>query len=142
MKARQKNIYLEQVLTAILAAGVGLALALTACTPPTPAIPPPDQFTQPAMGMPLPRITGDPLFVPPDSGGIAFYNQKIAPVRVAISSTITTITPTQGFLFIVSPGTHDFYVYESDGPASIRTEQVEAGKVRYVYILPLTMQTK
>lgn len=133
--------YLSRTCIALAFTSICLWL-LIACTPPSPAIPPAEQFTQPAIGLPLSRITGDPVFVPDGSSGVAFYNQKVTPIRVAISDTIITITPTQGFLFVVSPGVHDFYVYETDGPASIRTEQVEAGKVRYVYLLPLALPTK
>lgn len=133
--------YLSRTCIALVFTSICLWL-LIACTPPSPAIPPAEQFTQPAIGLPLSRITGDPVFVPDGSSGVAFYNQKVTPIRVAISDTIITITPTQGFLFVVSPGVHDFYVYETDGPASIRTEQVEAGKVRYVYLLPLALPTK
>lgn len=121
---------------------MGLIPALAACAPSTPSIPPADQFTQPAIGTPIARITDEVFTVPSDSGGVAIYNQQVTPIRVAIDNTITTITPTQGFLFVVSPGSHDFYVYETNGPASIRSEQVEAGKIRYVYLLPLTMQDK
>jgi hypothetical protein len=140
VNTRQRS-QLNRMLAVLVGTSISLWL-LIGCTSPTPVIPPAEQFTQPAVGLPLPRITGDPMFVPGGSSGVVFYNQKITPIRVAISNTITTITPTQGFLFVVSPGLHDFYVYEIDGPASIRSEQVEADKVRYVYVLPLTMQNK
>lgn len=141
MTTRQRPPQIISVLAVLMSAGLCLWL-LSACAPLAPSIPAPEQFTQPAIGVPLPRVTSVQLKVTDDKGGVVFYNQKLTPIRVAITDTITTITPTQGFAFVVSPGAYTFYIYETDGPASIRTEQVEAGKVRYVYILPLTMQVK
>ncbi len=56
---------------------------------------------------------------------------------VALSDTISIISPTYGFLFVLAPGTYNFYVYENDGGASLSTEKVEPGKVRYVYVYPI-----
>ena len=58
-------------------------------------------------------------------------------VNVVLSDTIATIPPTYGYLFVLAPGTYNFYVYESDNGPTVRTETIKPGKVRYVYIYPV-----
>ncbi len=114
-----------------------VAVVSAACNS-QPSIPPLSQFTRPAVGTPIPpKMIAAPLPVPPDGGGVAFYNQKGALIHVVLSDSISIISPTYGFLFPLAPGTYNFYVYESDAGASLQTEKVEQGKVRYVYIYPM-----
>jgi len=59
---------------------------------------------------------------------------------VVINNTITTLDITKGFLFILPPQTYELYVYGlSDRPVA-RSEQVEAGKTRYFYLMPVAPQ--
>lgn len=118
---------------------IGLMLTLTACTPPAKPIPPMSQFSRPAIGTPIPpSLSAAPIDkLPPGSSGVAFYNQKGALVNVVLSDTVAVIAPTYGYLFVLAPGTYDFTIYESDNGPSVRTETIEPGKVRYVYIYPV-----
>ena len=131
--------YLARTLTVLIGTSVCLWL-LIACAPPAISVPPMSQFTQPAIGTPIPtNLSASPVDLPPDSSGVAFYNQKGGLIHVVLSNTnsIVAIPPTSGYLFVLDPGTYDFYVYEGDNGPSAHTETVEPGKVRYVYIYPI-----
>jgi hypothetical protein len=132
---------LQMVIFSLCVGGLSTLAACAAPTAPAVTIPSVNQFTKAAIGTPVPpRLSNQPVNVPPDKSGVAFFNQKMGIIRVALSDTITTITPTFGFLYILPPGTYNFYVYETDIPPSVRTEQTEAGKARYVYLLPFQME--
>jgi hypothetical protein len=99
-------------------------------------IPPVEHFNMPAVGTPIPEVTGAHYAdMPPGTGGVLYLN-SLRPIQVAVNETIVTILPGQGFLFILPPGNHEFYIYGMiDKPVS-KTERVEAGKVVNVQLYP------
>lgn len=126
----------RRVMITVLLGGI-LSSLMLGCNS-LPPIPPAEQFNRDPVGTPLPYDQhGAPLSLPPGMSGAMFVNQKNTPIRVAVSETITTIIPTQAFLFILPPGSYQFYVYEVDAANSARTENLELGKVRYLYLLPI-----
>ena len=102
-------------------------------------IPPIEHFQNLAVGTPVPYTTSPmPSFeLPPASGGILFLNGMNGVVHVAVSDTMSTIATGYGFLFILPPQTYDFYIYGLVDYPVARSERVEEGKVRYVYLTPL-----
>ena len=104
-------------------------------------IPPASQFTIPAVGLPVNDATLAQSFkLPPGNGGLWFFNQTGNDVQVVISNTIATLGITKGFLFILPPQPYELYIYGlSDRPLA-RSEQVEAGKTHYVYLMPVAPQ--
>jgi hypothetical protein len=97
-------------------------------------IPPVDHFMATPVGTLLPG--GEemkPLQVPPESSGVVFLNQSGSPIRVAVNNTITEVPVKQGFVFLLPPGAHKFYIYDMKGGARIYNEKVDQGKFRYVY---------
>ena len=97
-------------------------------------IPPEEKFTIPAVGTLIPVGGGThQLSIPHDVGGSLVVNNTEAEIRVVVSDTIATIKPTQGFLFILPPGTYQYYIYGL-GTSKIYVDQVQGNKVRYVYI--------
>lgn len=126
----------RRIVVAIVLTGI-LGSMLLGCNS-LPPVPPAEQFTQIPIGTPIPyEQHGAPVTLPPGMSGAMFVNQKTTPIRVAVSDTITTIIPGQTFLFILPPASYQFYVYEVDAPNSARTENLELGKVRYLYLLPI-----
>ncbi len=99
-------------------------------------IPPASQFQIQAIGTLMPG--GHDESVKPDFGpdtsGVLFVNQTGLNVQVAVSNTIATLPSGQDFLFILPPGTHQFYLYQPDLTPRVHTETTEAGKLRYVYL--------
>ena len=104
-------------------------------------IPPATRFTIPATGIPIHDAAQvQSISLLPSNGGLWFFNQTGNNVQVVISNTITTLGIMKGFLFILPPQTYEFYVYGlSDRPVA-RSDQVEAGKMRYIYLMPITSQ--
>ena len=111
------------------------ACMLTGCSV---SIPSADQFTVAAMGTPFPSDTPlESLILPVDSSGVMFANRTGRAVRIAIEETFADIPAGQSFLFVVPPGSHLFYIYEFGANPKAHSEWTEAGKVRYVYLLPI-----
>ncbi len=103
----------------------------------SPAVPPVSQFKSPAVGTPIP--VGKelaPIGLPPGVSGVMFINRTDKQVSVAVSGTITAISGLQSFLFVLPAGTYEFYIYKLDAAPGLHIEKTEAGKVRYVYLLP------
>ena len=126
----------RRLLIAVLLGGI-LSSLMLGCSS-LPPVPPAEQFLRAPIGTPIPyNQHGAPVSLPPGMSGAMFVNQKNAPIRVAVSDTITTIIPAQAFLFILPPGAYQFYVYEVNAPNSTRTENLEPGKVRYLYVFPI-----
>jgi hypothetical protein len=116
---------------------IGLVLALGSCQ--NNRIPPIEQYTVPALGTSLPAEAVSRVLGLPDGGsGIAMFNNSPAVVRVVVSDTIATISPAEGFLFILPPQDYRFYIYHANGASQAFVERVENGKVRYVYLRPLS----
>ncbi len=115
-----------------------LALALSGCqTGNQIEIPPETQFQTPAVGTPVPISAGlSPATLPNNGSGVLFINNANVQVRVVVSETIVSIQPKAGFLFVLPSGSHQFYIYGLEPLAQLHTENVEPGKVRYVYLLP------
>lgn len=100
-------------------------------------IPPVDQFSTPAVGLAIPDIIPqDPLVLPEGDSGVLFVNRTSLPVRVAVNETIAEIPVNESFLFVLPPGSHRFFIYETDANPKDHVEQTEAGKIRYVYLIP------
>jgi hypothetical protein len=119
----------------LLAALIAL-LALPSCQSQLPVIPPASDFQTQAVGTPIPGGHEEAVApdFSPDASGVLFVNQTGLRVQVAVSDTITTIPVGEDFLFILPPGTHQFYLYQPDLAARIHIETTEAGKLRYVYL--------
>lgn len=115
-----------------------LALALNGCqTGSQIEIPPETQFQTPALGTPVPISAGlSPVTLPNDGSGVLFINNASVQVRVVVSNTIVSIQPKAGFLFVLPSGSHHFYIYGLEPLPQLHTENIEPGKVRYVYLLP------
>jgi hypothetical protein len=129
----------RRVAVVIILSGI-LSSLLLGCNS-LPPVPPAEQFKQVPIGTVIPYDKhGAPVELPPGMSGAMFINQKNTPIRVAVSDTITTVTPGQTFLFILPPASYQFYVYEVDASNSTRTETLEPGKVRYLYLIPITAQ--
>jgi hypothetical protein len=109
---------------------------LASCQSPQPSVPPASEFRIPAVGTPLPG--GHEEALNPDiassTSGVLFVNQTGLRMQVAVSDTIATIPLGEDFLFILPPGTYQFYLYQPDLAPRIHTETTTAGKVRYVYL--------
>jgi hypothetical protein len=114
---------------------VGVLAALSACTSP---IPRPDQITVPAVGtlMPSGHEEGVHPNLSPEQAGALFVNQTGMSLQIVVSDTIASISLAQDFLFILPPGTYQFYIYEPDVPPRAYPQTLEAGKMRYIYITP------
>jgi hypothetical protein len=101
-----------------------------------PRIPDPTEFRQPAVGTPLP--SGHEESIQPDlpvgQSGALVINHTGFPIQVAVSSTITTLPIGQDFLFVLPPGSYDFYIYEPNRPPYVHFEQLQDGRLRYLYI--------
>jgi hypothetical protein len=104
-------------------------------------IPPISQFTLPARGIPIndaQQVSG--ISLPSGNGGLWFVNQTGNTVQVVVSDTIATLGVAKGFLFIVPPQTYDLYIYGlSDRPVT-KSERVEEGKTRYIYLVPVALR--
>jgi hypothetical protein len=102
-----------------------------------PAIPPVSQFKAPAVGTPIPagKETA-PISLPSDVSGVMFINQSGVSISVVVSDTVATIPRLQSFLFVLSAGTHQFYIYRPGVAPGVHSETTEYGKVRYVYVFP------
>ena len=106
-----------------------------------PPVPPAEQFKQVPIGTAMPyEKYSAPVNLPPGMSGAMFINQKSSNIQVAVSDTITTLLPSQAFLFILPPGPYQFYIYQPDASDSVRAETLEPGKVRYVYLLTIMIQ--
>ena len=115
-----------------------LPILLIACQgQSSPAVPPASQFKSPAVGTPIPvgkelaQIT-----LPSDVSGVMFINQSGVSISVVVSDTVATIPRLQSFLFVLSAGTHQFYIYRPGVAPGVHSETTEYGKVRYVYVFP------
>ena len=118
----------------VIATVIGLAI-FAGCIS---SIPPASQFQIPAVGTPMPGGHEEAVRpdLPPEVGGALFVNQTGYQLQVAVNNTIATIPISNDFLFILPPGTHDFYVYQPNVPPRLYTEKLEGGKMRYVYWFP------
>ncbi len=76
--------------------------------------------------------------LPSDHSGVLFINQTPLSVQVAVSNTIATLPTGQDFLFMLPPGSYQFYIYEPDSAPRIQTETLEGGKLRYLYLTRIT----
>jgi hypothetical protein len=103
-------------------------------------IPPMAQFTRPAEGTLLPPGTSyaQTLGLPSGSSGVLFVNKTGALIHVALSDTLATIPVGQIYLFVLSPGRYEFYLYGIADTPLAHVEQTEAEKVRYVYLVPFS----
>lgn len=129
----------RRITIAIILGGI-LGTLLLGCNS-APASPPLEQFTQVPVGMTIPyEKHGAPVALPEGMSGAMFINQKKSPIRVAVSTTITSVLPGEAFVFVLPPAEYQFYVYEMDAPSSIRVENLEAGKLRYVYLFSFVTQ--
>jgi hypothetical protein len=115
-----------------------LALALNGCqTGDQIEIPAETQFQTPALGTPVPISAGlSPATLPNNGSGVLFINNANVQVRVVVSNTIVSIQPKAGFLFVLPSGSHQFYIYGLEPLPQLHTENIEPGKIRYVYLLP------
>lgn len=112
-----------------------VTLALGACST---DIPSSDQFEKVAIGTPLPPGTfPDVSALAKGMSGALYVNRTSRPVRVAVDDTIAEIPVEHGFLFVLTPGSHRFYIYEQNAKPKIHLEQTESGKIRYIYLLPI-----
>lgn len=136
MYSLQYEKFLKQCLLLLLL--ISLVLALGGCqTGDQITTPQETQFQIPALGTPVPIGAGMSLVTLPNNGsGALFINNAGLQVRVAVSNTIVTIDPKKGFLFVLPPGSYQFYIYGVEPVTQIDTEKIEPGKVRYVYLLP------
>ena len=104
--------------------------------------PPVEQFSKPAVGTPIPAgKDAAPVNLPAGASGVMVVNNKPISIRVAVSDTIATISPTEGYLFILPPATYQLFLYDLNGPIGNQVEQTEAGKVRYVYVTTVPRRT-
>ncbi len=124
----------------VIALSGSLISVLLSCTS-APSIPPAEQFTQVPVGMTIPYAKhGAPVALPEGMSGAMFINQKTSPIRVAVSTTITSVMPGEAFVFVLPPAEYQFYVYEMGASNSTRVEKLKAGKLRYVYIFSFVTQ--
>ncbi len=129
----------RRIVVVIALSGILISMLLS-CTS-APSIPPAEQFTQVPVGTTIPyEKHGAPVALPEGMSGAMFINQKKSPIRVAVSTTITSVMPGDAFLFVLPPADYQFYVYEMDSAPSIRAEKLEAGKLRYVYLFSFVAQ--
>ena len=117
-----------------------IAGLLLACTPSLPAA---SDFTVPAIGTPIPGGHEESVSfdLAADQSGALMINQTGHRIQVAISNTITSLGVGEDFLFVLAPGTYQFYIYRSDSTPYVHTEKLEAGKLRYLYLTPLLGNT-
>jgi hypothetical protein len=109
-----------------------VSLLLVACS--VNNIPAPEQFRATPVGTPLPPgADRQPVQIAGDTSGVLFTNQSSKPIKVAINESIVDIPVTESFLFILPPGTQQFYIYELNENPKAYSETTQAGKVRYVY---------
>src|SRR5512144_3214459 len=88
-----------------------LGLALGSCQADNQIdVPQETQFHNPAVGTPVPIGAGmSPVSLPNDGSGALFINNASLQVRIAVSNTIVTINPKEGFLFVLPAGSYQFY---------------------------------
>lgn len=125
-------------ITSFFSRGISiLAVSLAGCSPAGNPLPPVESFQTPAVGMSVPadQQTAQ-IALPLGSSGVLFVNQTDQSVQVVVSGTLAVIPAAQGFLFVLPSGAHDFYIYEPNAEPRVHSEQTEANKVRYVYLLP------
>lgn len=119
----------------LLVAMTGL---LVACGP---SLPDATNFTAPAVGTRLPGGHEESIVAAPQTSGALVINQTGLRIQVAVSNTITTLAVGEDFLFALTPGTYEFYVYRPDSVPLVHTEKLESGKLRYLYLTPLLGNT-
>ena len=101
-------------------------------------IPPADQFRVPAVGIPVQDTSKEPdVKLPPETGGVIFFNSMGNPIQIVISGTVASIPSGQGFLFILPPQRHKFYIYGMFDRPIVKTIQAEMGKFSYNYLVPM-----
>jgi hypothetical protein len=115
---------------------IAMALWLVSCSR---AIPPVSQFNVPALGTPI--LGGHEEAVQinllPDQSGALIINQTGVRIQVAVTNTIATLPISQDFLFLLPPGSYDFYIYQPNSEPYTHKEILESGKLRYIYITRL-----
>jgi hypothetical protein len=96
-----------------------------------------DQIRTPAVGTPIPAGAGlSPVTLPDNGSGALFVNNASVKVRVVVSNTIASIDPRKGFLFVLPPGSYQFFIYDLEPTVQVSIEKIDPNKVRYVYLLP------
>lgn len=117
-----------------------LAVWGVACAP---LLPPKSDFTVPAVGTLIPGGHEEAVHpeIPAGQSGALLINQTGLRIQVAVNNTIADIPLAQDFLFILPPGTYEFYIYRDDSQPIMHKETLEAGKLRYLYISPLLGNT-
>jgi hypothetical protein len=109
-----------------------VAVLFSACSADN--IPASEQFKATPVGTPYSQGSAlSSLQVPSEASGVLFTNQSNSPITVAINNSIIDIPVAESFLFILSPGTQQFYIYEFNEKPKAYTETTQAGKIRYVY---------
>jgi hypothetical protein len=125
----RRTIWLAVILIALL--------ALASCQNSSPRIPPVSEFQVQAIGTLMPG--GHEEAVRPDfapgTGGALFINQTSLTVQVAVSATLATLPIGQNFLFVLPPGSYQFYLYQPDLPPRLYSEAVADGQLRYIYLM-------
>jgi hypothetical protein len=138
----KSGVWAVLVMMAVVACGNQPSPTFAVFTSPVDArqIPAMEQFTRPAEGTLLPPGTSyaQTLNLPSGSSGVLFVNKTGALVHVAISDTLATIPVGQVYLFVLSPGRYEFYIYGIADTPLAHIEQTEAEKVRYVYLMPFS----
>lgn len=100
-------------------------------------IPAADKFTVSAIGTPIPPGTDlTTIRLAHNGSGALWTNNSDVTMLIAVSNTITTIPPKQGFLFVLPPDTYQFYVYSAGANPKAYTEKIDDGKIRYLYLMP------
>lgn len=118
-----------------------LAAFVAACAP---RIPSQNDFTVPAIGTLIPggHEEAVSLDLPANRSGALVVNQTGFRIQVAVSNTITSLAVGEDFLFMLTPGTYQFYIYRPDSVPYVYTETLDGGKMRYLYLTPLLGNTK
>jgi hypothetical protein len=113
-----------------------LSALLIGCSNTSSPLPPYTQFTVPAIGTPMPggKEEQRSINLPDNYGGALFVNRSASTLHIVINNTIVEIQGGHDFLFILSPGSYDFYIYESGLAPRVFPAVIETGKTRYIYL--------
>jgi hypothetical protein len=106
-------------------------------------IPSQSDFTVPAIGtlMPGGHEEAVSLDLAANQSGALVINQTGFRIQVAVSNTITSMAIGEDFLFMLAPGTYQFFIYRPDSVPYVHTETLDGGKLRYLYLTPLLGNT-
>lgn len=74
------------------------------------------------------------ITLPDNYGGALLVNRSASTVHIVVNNTVVEIQGGHDFLFILLPGSYDFYIYEASLAPRLFSATLEAGKTRYIYL--------